>query len=270
MLWQCVGHHLKANKGDAVSPNNAYITYREKDMLYIGLGSMYKSNLSFRSKVGASLAVMSAVEVLKHHSKHIFEDEDIKKRKIAFRNTIKAITALWGRKVLDHLRKNPFNSSELDVLNADEQVKLSKSAYHAYGANLIFAVIYKNHLLGFSLGEFNIFFSSSSGKMNEIILDVEKNSIVNENVLISIDEAYKKAEIIDTKIDKYDYGIIVTSSCTNASKGVGEQVKSLAKNLYSIYNEKGESSNINDFEMILEKNSSKSRDEDITACLIYK
>jgi serine/threonine protein phosphatase PrpC len=128
------------------------------------------SDIYFRSQVGSQIAVKAAVETLFElfHNQPI-ENNNVSQVKDIIRYSIpRLLVHNWIDRVLYHVQKHPFSNNEIDLILKKKGPlileKIIKNPKIAYGSTLLTAVITKNYLIFFQLGDGNI-----------LIVDNDKN-----------------------------------------------------------------------------------------------
>lgn len=155
MSWNCIGTGVAGanHKRKGLPMQDAYMSMVDRDKLYVSLADGHGSSLCFRSDIGSSLAVLSAIEIIKHHAEQIIKLKDEKQREVATRNVSQAIIAYWSRQVLEHLKRAPFLQDEISSLSDEHKKRLSMNALLAYGSTLMLTVCSRSVVFGFSIGD---------------------------------------------------------------------------------------------------------------------
>ncbi len=270
MYWRVMGESIRSYDSEKfdLPSKNAYMTYMHGDMLYVAMSKGMSGSVNFRSHVGSSIAVSTAIEVMMHHAKSIITSSDPMNREFGIKNVCQGILAYWSRKSLSHLRYNSFTNGEIDLLNDRDRDILSKNALESYAANLVLMVVSRSLVVGISIGDFDILLLEQDESVN-LLNDAKVEDVSRINHNISIKDAYKYADIFEINPAEIK-NIMLSNSSFRTSFDSVEDFKILAKEYHNIYNNKSVyklNGEIKNNLLSANKNDQKS---DVTACFIYK
>ncbi len=270
MYWKVLGENIKSYDSEKrdLPLRNSYMTYMHGDMLYVAVSKGMSEGVNFRSHLGSSIAVSTAIEVMMHHSKAIITNDNPLNREFAIKNVCQGILAYWSRKALGHLRYNGFSNLEIDALTDVDKDFLSRNALLSYAGNLLVMVVSKGLVVGMSIGDFDIL---SLGQDDDVsILNESELSIVDKkDYNISNKDSYKYADIFEINPDEINNIIVSTSSFREFYSSVDE-FKILAKEYQNIYNKKGVYKLNGELKKDLLSARKNNQKSDVTACYIYR
>ncbi len=267
MLWNIISESvIGANhKRSGLPLQDAVMSMKDRDFLYLAVADGHGSKLCFRSDVGASLATFSAIDVIKHQARNIAIIRSAKERERALRNVLQAINAHWSREVMKDLRAKPFQSEELEKLSAEHKKRLSTNALLAYGSTLNVAILNRRNIFGFCLGDGDALF-----KLKDGISLLEDNK---EGVGEATDSICQAESIINARYFEFDSKnveccIISTDGYKNSFES-SEDFKQVVEDMYNILKENGADSIEENLAKWLDETSIKGSGDDITACFLY-
>ncbi len=267
MGWHIISESVigASHKRQGLPLQDAIMSMRDKDFLYVALADGHGSKLCFRSDIGASLATLCAIEIVKHQARSVAKLQNIKDRELALRNILQAISADWARQVMRDLRSNPFQTEELDNLTSEYQKKLSTNALVAYGSTLSLLVLNRKNIFGFCLGDGDALF-----KLKDGIELVEDKRMANAD---STDSLCQSKSLINARYFDYDTKLvdclILSTDGYKNSFDSSEDFKKVIDDMHTILKEHGAETIRKSLYNWLDETSIKGSGDDITACFLY-
>lgn len=267
MAWNIVGAAvIGANHERKSLPmQDAYMSMLDRDKLYVSLADGHGSPVCFRSDVGSTLAVVSTIEVVKHHAEQISSMEKPEERERATKNLSQAIVAYWSKKVLEHLRSAPFSSIELSALDDKYKKQLSTNALLAYGSTLMMIVCRKNIVFGFSIGDGDITILTSKG--TEFLVNTEKQ-LGEETYSLCTPNISAHVKYFEAKSEDVKFMMLSTDGYRNSFESE-EDFKKVLSDVKDYIEKEGDISLTFKLEDWLKETSKEGSGDDITACFLY-
>ncbi len=267
MLWNIISESvIGANhKRNGLPLQDAIMSMKDRDFLYVAVADGHGSKLCFRSDVGASLATLSAIDIIKHQARSISLLKSTKERELALRNVLQAIGAHWSREVMKDLKAKPFQTDELELLSNEHKKRLSTNALLAYGSTLNLVALNRKNIFGFCLGDGDALFKFK----DEIKLLEDKNeSIGDATDSICQANSIMNARYFDFESKNVDCFIISTDGYKNSFES-SEDFKQVVEDMYNILKSNGAVSIKNSLAKWLDETSIKGSGDDISACFLY-
>ncbi|MDO4772764.1 MAG: protein phosphatase 2C domain-containing protein [Bacillota bacterium] len=267
MPWNIISESVlgASHKRKGMPLQDAVMSMLDRDFLYVAIADGHGSNLCFRSDVGASLAVLSAIEIIQHQARNIAEIKSREGRELSLRNVLQAISAHWARLAMKHLRSNPFQATEIDSLTQRQQKFLSTNALLAYGSTLSLAVLNRKNVFGFCLGDGDALFKL---KNKVELLDSDREAVGDATHSICQIESITKARFFEYDSKLLDCFMIATDGYKNSFESA-EDFKQVIEDMHRIWKSSGASTIKKNFAEWLDETSIKGSGDDISACFLY-
>ncbi len=267
MLWNIISESvIGANhKRNGLPLQDAIMSMKDRDFLYVAVADGHGSKLCFRSDVGASLATLSAIDVVKHQARNIASISSTKDRERALRNVLQAINAHWSREVMKDLKAKPFQSEELEKLSSEHKKRLSTNALLAYGSTINVAILNRKNIFGFCLGDGDALFKL---KDDLKLLEDVKSSVGDATDSICQAESIMNARYFEFDSKNVECFIISTDGYKNSFES-SEDFKQVVEDMYNILKDNGAESIKENLAEWLDETSIKGSGDDITACFLY-
>ncbi len=267
MIWKVISESvIGANhKRTGMPLQDASMSLKDRDFLYVAVADGHGSKLCFRSDVGAALATLSAIDIIKHQARNIGLITSKQARELALRNVLQAITAHWARLVMSDLKSKPFQSAELDNLSVEHKKRLSTNALLAYGSTLSLAVINRKNIFGFCLGDGDVLFKL---KDKIELLEDENHAKGDATDSICQSESIMNARYFEFDAKLVDCFMLSTDGYKNSFESK-DDFKQVIDDMYVILKDSGAKSIREGLENWLDETSIKGSGDDITACFLY-
>ncbi len=200
--WSVIGQSVRgASHLRSGLPNQDAIRFHAgidgEPPVLLAISDGHGSPKSFRSAVGAQLAVEVAVRVTKTFLDGM-KDLPLSAVKNAAERFLPAdIVKTWMQEVDEHLRRNAFSPEELDRLEREAGVVAKQAAIAnerhriAYGATLLLAAVSDSYLFYLQLGDGDILTVSDTTPEVEPPLPQDASLIANETTSLCMDRAQK-------------------------------------------------------------------------------
>lgn len=153
--------HVRANQ-----PNQDAYGWRpesgDADHLVVAVADGHGSDKSFRSRIGAELAVAIANRVMTSRLPDLASARpgDVQGH---LRDAAAAIVDRWTREVRQHLAGNRFTDDELDGLDDRERREVTADPLYAYGSTLLCLAVTRSGVHYLQLGDGDIVFVARDG-----------------------------------------------------------------------------------------------------------
>ena len=162
--------------------------------LIVAVADGHGSSKSFRSALGASIAVSEAVQLTRDFVEHVRELTPAAIR-TAEASLPTAIVRGWKTKVADHYTANAFTEEELanvDVNAPNARIELlgDQGFFVAYGATLLVAAVTENYLLFLQLGDGDILTVYDDGQRVEVPIAPDETLLGNETTSLCLPNAH--------------------------------------------------------------------------------
>ncbi len=269
MFWQIISESvIGANHKRTGKPlQDAFLSVYDRDYLYVSIADGHGSPVCFRSDEGSKLAVLAAIELVKLKGRTISRLASKKEREKALFELLNEIAKKWSKMALDNLRSKPFTYDELDSLKEEHKRSLSTNALIAYGSTLSLAIMNKDKIYGFCLGDGDVLVKC---KDETVLLDTE-GDVVNGEATDSICkvESLKKAVYFEYNAKLVECLIMSTDGYKKSFES-DDDFKSVVDDMYEILNSEGADSIKSNLADWLDETSIKGSGDDITACFLYK
>lgn len=267
MPWNIISESVIGadHKRKKMPLQDAVMSMVDRDYMYASIADGHGSGLSFRSDVGAGLAVFSAIDIIKHQARNIAEIRGTYERELALRNVLQAISAHWARLVMKNLKAKPFQPEELDILSPAQKTRLASSALYAYGSTLSLLVLNRRKVFGFCLGDGDCLFKGKDG-----IHCLSEGGEVKGEATESICQV---ESIPKARYFEYDAGdldcILLSTDGYKKSFESEDDFKQVIEDMDEILRKEGASKIKEHLAAWLDETSIKGSGDDISACFLY-
>ncbi|HKQ99893.1 MAG TPA: PP2C family serine/threonine-protein phosphatase [Pyrinomonadaceae bacterium] len=198
--WRAVGKSVRgATHGRNGMPNQDAIHWLPVSgtgsPLIMAVADGHGSRRSFRSQVGARLAVETAVQVVEDFLRVQTQTESLSATKRAAEEWLPvALVRNWLGAVAAHLGEQPLSADELQLLGADEAKPsvdaLRPGAHLAYGTTILAAAATRDFILYLQLGDGEILTVSSDGEVTSP-LPKDQRLFANETTSLCSPDAWR-------------------------------------------------------------------------------
>lgn len=161
-----------------------------EDIMISAVADGHGSKKCFRSHLGASYAVESAVEILEKIQDKLFKDDELNIKAFGKYYT-KQIVKSWRDKVDHHLNEEPIDDTTLDK---KDQKHIKKNPYIVYGSTLLIVILIKDYIVCYQLGDGDILFISQSKRVSKPIKRDERH-IANDTSSLCLNKPEKEFKI---------------------------------------------------------------------------
>ncbi len=203
--WQVIGETVRgASHLRTGLPNQDALKYHQVDSerpLIVALSDGHGSVRSFRSGVGARLAVEQAVKVIEE----LLAGDDQDSLTLSMLNQLaeeqlpKLLHRQWRRAVDRHWEPAPFSDDEL-TRAGDRSKKIEENHYIAYGTTLLAVAVTKRFILYLQLGDGDILAISSDGQPTRPLARDER-LFANETTSLSSSNAWQDMQVAIQVLD---------------------------------------------------------------------
>jgi serine/threonine protein phosphatase PrpC len=163
----------------------------------VAVADGHGSAKTFRSHIGATIAVKTAVEVCNDFLKGVGNAPVSAIKNAAEQHIPPRIFQTWKRRVTEHFARNPFTREELDRLakeaspaDCDRMVRADRPQL-AYGSTLLVAFVTDEYLVAFQLGDGDILAVSDVSGDTGYFIPKDESLIANETTSLCQDDALK-------------------------------------------------------------------------------
>jgi serine/threonine protein phosphatase PrpC len=203
--WGVLGHsQLGASHVRQGLPNQDairfYVLPDGSPPVLLAVADGHGSAKSFRSDVGAVMAVETAVQVCRDFLEGIGDAAPSAVKSAAEQHIPPRIFQAWKRRVTDHWVRNPFSEDELARLAdaagpaARERAARGEQPHVAYGATLLAALLTNEFLICFQLGDGEILaVSDATGEVARAV-PKDESLIANETTSLCQDDAVRHVQ----------------------------------------------------------------------------
>jgi serine/threonine protein phosphatase PrpC len=198
--WRVVGRSVRgATHGRTGAPNQDAIHWLPKSgaglPLILSVADGHGSNRSFRSDVGARLAVETAAQVISDFLRVQAQAESLSATKRAAEEWLPvALVRSWLSAVASHLAEQPLSADELHLLGAEHAEPsiemLRPNSELAYGTTILAAAVTADFILYLQLGDGEILTVSNDGEVTSP-LPKDKRLFANETTSLCSEEAWR-------------------------------------------------------------------------------
>lgn len=184
----------------------------------VALADGHGSANSFRSDVGARLAVETAVQVCQDFLEGIGDAVASTVKNAAEQQVPPLILRAWRRRVTDHFAKNPFTEAELSRLTeqagaaARDRAAVGDQPALAYGATLLAALLTDEFLICFQLGDGEILAVSDVTDEVSRLIPKDESLIANETSSLCQDDALKYVRFRFQLFQEHPPGLLLLST----------------------------------------------------------
>jgi len=219
--WQAIGGsvvgamHLQAGL-----PNQDAIDWYPKAKpgppLLVAVADGHGSHKSFRSHIGARLAVKVAKKAVKDVLKGDLSKMDLSQIKHQWEDNLpRQLVRDWQTRVNAHLSKNPMTDAELQKLTskgaANSLASLEENPLVVYGATLITILVTEGFIAYAQLGDGDILTVSDEGQVNRPLPDDER-LFANETTSLCLRSAWSDFRTSFEVITQSPPALILTST----------------------------------------------------------
>jgi hypothetical protein len=256
----------------------------EKDIGILSVADGHGSDTYFRSRIGSKIAAKIATHTMfKVFTNYHLSSTSLSGARDIIRFSIpKLLVKNWNDEVQYHVRKNPFTNDEVSrFLNRGDPSAKSKLYTHpqiAYGSTLLTAVVTKEYVLLFQLGDGNILVVD---EYRNVILPLEKNieNCDGENRIIPLN--YTNSLCMNSSWLKFNVGIypsddlkpnlilLTTDGYYNSFKDETE-FRKIGTDYLDIMNNYGPQYMRSRLHFLLKETSQRGSGDDITLGYLYK
>lgn len=198
--WRVIGHSVRGATHERVGlPNQDAINWLPKSgagvPLILAVADGHGSERSFRSEIGARLAVETATQVISDFLLGQTQAENLSAAKRAAEEWLPvAIVRRWLEAVENHLASQPLSTDELALPGA-KHIATSEHGHHqnsplAYGTTILAAAVAADFILFLQLGDGEILTVSDDGKVTSP-LPKDKRLFANETTSLCSQEAWR-------------------------------------------------------------------------------
>lgn len=171
-------------------------SYKDNESIVITCSDGHGGDLYVRSNLGSKFACDALLKVFKNITRK--ELKKLDSNELA--NKIKLnLLVEWNGLVAKHLKSKPINSKEKDGLTEKQKHTLKTNPVKAYGATLAGALIIKDKLVVFSIGDTDVF-GIRKGELIHLVEGSDEpvanitNSLCQEDVF-----SYIKVDVLNWK-----------------------------------------------------------------------
>jgi Protein phosphatase 2C len=221
--WGVLGHsQLGASHVRQGLPNqdafSSYVLPDGSPPAILCLADGHGSAKSFRSDVGAALAVDITMQVCREFLKGISGATPSAVKKVAEEQIPPRIFQVWRRRVTEHFTRNPFTETELDRLSAQAgaaaraRVACGEDHQVAYGTTLLAALLTNEFLICFQLGDGEILtVADATGEVGRAV-PKDESLIANETTSLCQDGAQRFVRCRFQLFQDYAPGLVLLTT----------------------------------------------------------
>jgi serine/threonine protein phosphatase PrpC len=221
--WGVIGHsQLGASHVRHGLPNqDAIRSYALPDgspPVVLAVADGHGSAKSFRSHVGAMMAVETAVQICREFVEGIGDAVPSAVKTAAEQHIPARLFQAWKRRVTDHWVRNPFTEDELARLadeagpKARERAASGEQPQVAYGATLLAALLTNDFLICIQLGDGEILAVSDTTREVARVVPKDEALIANETTSLCQDDAIKHVQCRFQLIQDRPPGLVLLST----------------------------------------------------------
>lgn len=229
--WQIIGSSVRgATHFRSGLPNQDAIGYRNLSedglSVVIALSDGHGSAKSFRSEVGAQIAVQVSLALLTESwNNYTGQNASLSaiKRECSERLP-KLISREWRLKVDEHFQTNPYTEAEMLKISEKaraEVAKENKVNLQSYGATLLAAMVTEDFILCIQLGDGDILLVDSAGRVNRAI-PKDPKLIANETTSLCMADPENEFHVVFTPFAGKRPSIVMLSTDGYANSFVDE------------------------------------------------
>ena len=278
--WTVIGSSVRgASHLRSDMPNQDAIHYIPEtgsgSVVAMAVADGHGSAKSFRSDVGARIAVQVCIQVLNESWENIVRNghPNLTAIKRDGEDRLpKLISRLWRQRVDEHCAANPFSADELRKMKNDkavtEYINENKVNYQAYGATLLSALITETFMLCLQLGDGDILLVSPDFSVSRAV-PKDPALIANETTSLCMPSPEREFRVVFLNLASSRPALVMmsTDGYSNSFSNDEGYLKA-ASDILAIAHEEGIESIRKQAPAWLEDASKKGSGDDITLGLI--
>lgn len=180
------------------------------------LSDGHGSTKSFRSEVGARIAVDTAIDVIQHFTAGLPDAANHSAIKRAAEDGLPQVLAGgWERHVRAHLDNEPFTESDWQLLANGEReavrLAVERNPLLAYGATLLTVVIAPTFIMYLQLGDGDILCVSESGDVSRPLCR-DARLFANETTSLCLDKAWRDFHVVFQPLGAQPPSLVVAAT----------------------------------------------------------